>query len=306
VPASVTDDLPEQRILEQSMRLPEGGAVTGWAACRLLGAAFFDGLATDGRTRHQVPLWTGSLAQLTEDEQVRVHRDEMVPGEVTTRYGIPCGRPLRGVFDAARDADDVREAVVAIDMMAAAELVSVRQLRGYVGTQAGMRGVGRVREALDLASEDSRSPNETRVRLIWQLDAGLSRPLVNQPVFDLDGRLLGIVDLLDAAAGVVGEYDGADHRSARRHSADVDRESRLRAAGLEVFRVTGPDVSRREVVVERIRQARARAMRLPLGRRSWTTAPPPDWPVELPLHERLEQRAEWEALERSGAPQHVS
>jgi hypothetical protein len=299
VPASVTDDLPEQRVLEQSMRLSAGGAVTGWAACRLLGAAFFDGLAQDGRTRLRVPLWVGDLAQLTQDDQVRVHRDAIVATEVTCRYEIACSRPLRAVFDAARDSADLREAVVAIDMMAAAELTSVTQLREYVAAQGGVRGVSKVRSAVDLASEDSRSPNETRVRLIWQLDAGLPRPLVNQPVFDLQGRLLGIVDLLDPVAGVVGEYDGADHRSARRHSADVDRESRLRAAGLEVFRVTGPDVSRREVVVQRIRQARARAMRLPQGGRSWTTVPPPDWPMELPLHDRLEQRAAWEALELS-------
>ena len=299
VPASVTDDLPEQRVLEQAMRLPAGGAVTGWAACRLLGAAFFDGLARDGRTRLRVPLWVGNLAQLTQDEHVRVHRDAVVAAEVTSRHGIPCSRPLRAVFDASRDAADLREAVGAIDMMAAAELASVSQLREYVAAQDGVRGVDKVRSALDLASEDSRSPNETRVRLIWQLDAGLPRPLVNQPVFDLAGRLLGIVDLLDPAAGVVGEYDGADHRSARRHSADVDRESRLRAAGLEVFRVTGPDLARKDLVVQRILAARRRASWIAGDRRAWTVVPPPDWPVEMPLHDRLEQRAEWEALEGS-------
>ena len=52
-------DLPEQRILEQSMRLPAVGAVTGWAACRLHGAAFFDGLAPDGVTPLPVPLAVG-------------------------------------------------------------------------------------------------------------------------------------------------------------------------------------------------------------------------------------------------------
>jgi hypothetical protein len=44
VPASVDGTLPEQRILEQSMRLRSGGAVTGWASCRMHGGAFFDGL----------------------------------------------------------------------------------------------------------------------------------------------------------------------------------------------------------------------------------------------------------------------
>jgi hypothetical protein len=164
VPATVANDVPEQRVLEQSMRLPDGGAVTGWAACRLLGAAFFDGLAPDGRTRLPVPLWVGHLAQLTADEHVRVLRDVMVAEERTCRAGIPCSRPLRAVFDEARAASNIRDAVVSIDMMAAAELVSLRQLREYVEGCGGVRGVPQVRTALDLASEDSRSPNETRLR----------------------------------------------------------------------------------------------------------------------------------------------
>ena len=115
-------------------------------------------------------------------------------------------------------------------------------MRAYLATRAGCRGVRRVSAALDLAGELSRSPNETRMRLVWVLDAGLPAPRVNQPVFDRGGRLLGIVDLLDVEAGLVGEYDGADHRGAARHAGDVGREDELRRAGLEVFRVTGPDL----------------------------------------------------------------
>lgn len=44
VPATVDGSVPEQRILEQSVRLPVEGVVTGWASCRLLGATFFDGV----------------------------------------------------------------------------------------------------------------------------------------------------------------------------------------------------------------------------------------------------------------------
>ena len=77
-----------------------------------------------------------------------------------------------------------------MDMMAAAELVSVAQMRAYVAQRPAWAGVGQVRRALPLASEHSRSPNETRLRLLW-VDAGLPTPLVNQ-VYDRDGRLLGI------------------------------------------------------------------------------------------------------------------
>lgn len=60
------------------------------------------------------------------------------------------------------------------------------------------------------------------MRLIWVLDAILPPPSVNSPIYDLTGRLLGIADLLDLQAGVVGEFDGAEHRGARRHT-EVDQ-----------------------------------------------------------------------------------
>jgi hypothetical protein len=230
VPAHVSGDVPEQRILEQSMRLPPGGAVTGWAACRLLGAAFLDGLDPSGRTRLPVPLWVGDLTQLTADEHASVMRDDLVPDEQTTRAGIRCSRPLRAVFDAARRAPDVREAVVVIDMVAAAELISLRQLREYVAGRRRLRGVPKVRAALD-------------------------------------------------------------------------RESRLRDVGLEVFRVTGADLRRRERLVARMHAARERALRTPPGHGAWTIEPPMDRAEELPLHDRLEQIAVWEQWEgESGAP----
>ena len=158
------------------------------------------------------------------------------------RRGIPCVTVERAAFDAMRTALDLREAVVAMDMVAAAELTSVLRMRHYVQGRSGWAGVGQVRAALDLASEHSRSPNETRLRLVWVLDAGLPIPEVNRPVLDRGGRLLGVADLLDVAAGVVGEYDGADHRAARRHTRDVAKEDALREHGLEVFRVTALDL----------------------------------------------------------------
>lgn len=306
VPADVLDDVPEQRVLEQSMRLPEGGAVTGWAGCRLSGGNFFDGLGTDARTRLPVPLSIGDLGQLAQTPHARIFRDRMDPAEVVLRLGIPCTRPLRALFDAARTAADLRETVVAIDMGAAAELASLQQLGVYATARPGWRGVPQVRAALPLASEDSRSPNETRMRLVWRLDAVLPPPLANQPVFDRCGTLLGVADLFDPVAGVVGEYDGADHRSGMRHAKDVAREDRFRGVGLEYFKVTGPDMRDRRLVANRMLSTRRRALWLAPGERSWTVEPPPGWAEEMALHERLELRAWQLALyaqyEREGSP----
>ena len=288
MPADVDADVPEQRILEQSVRLGPTGAVTGWAGCRLHGAAFFDGLAADGRTPLPVPLVTGGTT-LRGDASVRVLRDQLSVDNVVVRHGIRTTRVERALFDAMRCAD-LREAVVAMDMAAAADLVSIRRTRHHLSTRTGSRGARRVARTLSLADEHSRSPNETRMRLVWVLDAGLPIPLVNQPVFDCDGRLLGIVDLLDEQAGLVGEYDGADHRTAARHSSDVAREDDLRSVGLEVFRVTGPDLPVPERVVTRMRAARRRARWTPAAERRWTIEPPAWWDRPATLDELLDER----------------
>ncbi|MBB6628349.1 hypothetical protein H5V45_13565 [Nocardioides sp. KIGAM211] len=272
VPASVSDQLPEQRILEQSVRLPRGGAVTGWAACRLWGGSFFDGLGRDGTTRLPVPLALGA-GNIRGDRQVRLVREPLTSEEVMRRYGIPCCAVERAVFDAVRLAPDDREAVVVLDMAAAAVLTSVTRMRVYVGAHPRRRRIARARLALALASEHSRSPNETRLRLVWVLDAGLPADvLVNCPVHDKWGRLLGIADLLDPVAGLAVEFDGADHRGAGRHTRDVAKDEAFRDSGLEVARVTGLDLADRPHVVRRLLAAHARATSRPRG--TWEARPP--------------------------------
>jgi hypothetical protein len=304
VPAWVDPDVPEQRILEQSMLLPPYGAVTGWAACRLFRGNFFDGLLPDGRTRMPVPLCIGPQLHRPDRPGVRWCRDRLHPDDVVVRHGVRCVREQRAVFDAMRMASDVREATVAMDMAAAAEITSISRMEKYVDEHPRWNGAPQVRAALALADENSWSPNETRTRLVWELDAGLPRPLTNKPVWDRHGRLLGYADLLDVEAGVVGEYDGADHRPARRQSKDVDREGGFRDCGLEVYRVTAPDLHDRPLVVERMRSTRGRARWLPEGRRPWTIEPPPGWEEEPPLDVRLELRdfRRWEPPEHWEPP----
>lgn len=300
VPASVDGSSPEQRTLEQSVRLPDGGAVTGWAACRLWGAAFFDGLARDGHAPLPVPLATGGR-RVRGDHLVHVMRDRLDPDEVVVRFGIPCVRAERALFDAMRVSLDVREAVVAMDMMAAAERTSVHRMRRYVQSRAGWRGLPVVRRALDLSDEQSRSPSETRARMVWRLDARLPPPMVNRQVFDRRGRLLAVADLLDGEAGLVGEYDGADHRSAARHSADVRREDLLRRHGLELFRVTAPDLAHTVRLVRRMHEARNRARWEPERSRLWTIEPPTWWAPAPSLDEVLDVRDTMRALHEASS-----
>lgn len=153
--------------MEQSVRLPTDGAVTGWAACRLHRAAFFDGLDRDGVTRLPVPLALGTKSRIRGDSAVRLSREKLAEDEVVDLRGLRYTTICRALFDAMRWAPDVREACVAMDMAAAAELASVSMMRGYVDSHSGWEGIEQVRDALELADENSKSPNETRLRLIW-------------------------------------------------------------------------------------------------------------------------------------------
>ena len=88
----------------------------------------------------------------------------------------------------------------------------------------------------------------------------------------------------------MGEFDGAEHRRARRHSKDVAREDRFRRRELEFFKVTGPDMGSLPVVVDRMTSSRSRAKWLAESQRPWTIVPPPGWEPELTLDQLLAYR----------------
>lgn len=275
MPSSVDPGVPEQRVLEQSVRLPDGGAVTGWASLRLAGGAFFDGLGADGSTR-LVPLAVGPEGHLRPTDQCTVTREPLLTGEVVMRQGVPGTCVWRALFDELRALEDCREVVVAMDMAAAAELASIGQMTAYVQKHSSWRRSTGLPALLDLASEESRSPFETRLRLLWELDAGLPRPLVNRPILDRRNRQVCVPDLLDPEAGLVVEYDGAEHRTASRHTRDVRREDACRRLGLEYVAVTSIDMRDPGLVVDRLLGARRRARFEPADQRAWHPAPPPE------------------------------
>ena len=134
VPASTDSRVPEQRIIEQSMPLGAAGAVTGWASLRMHRAGFFDGLDRDGVTPLPVPL-------ISPDRQLRpipgrlVCQDRLAASERVVVRGVPCTEARRATFDEMRRAE-LRRAVTALDMAAAAELTSVSRMLAYLRPDA--------------------------------------------------------------------------------------------------------------------------------------------------------------------------
>jgi hypothetical protein len=268
----------EQRILEQSVRLPSCGAVTGWASLRWQGATFFDDRSPDPATGPlPVPVVLGGWADIGRDAGILVSRERFWWHEIIEVAGVRCAVADRAVFDEVRRVRGLRHRVVVIEMALAALLISLGAFGAYVVTRSGWTGVPEVRQALGLACVGSRSPAETYMRLIWVLDAELPTPVCNKPLFGPDGELLGYPDLFDPVAGVVGEYDGADHTVQDRRSPDIAREQRFRDHGLEYFTLVRGDLRDRPRAARRMLAARARARFAVPDQRLWTLEPPPWW-----------------------------
>ena len=296
MPARDIDGHVEQRIVEASAVLPPDAAVTGWAALRWMGARWFDGMRPDGSPR---PVQLASMSRDVRPQRgFTICAERLDPSERMVWEGVPVTIPIRSTTFAMRYAEGRREAVVAADMAMYSDLVSVAELRAYYWSNRRLIGNPQMLDAVGLAEENSWSPQETRsLRLVWVLDAGLPRPLSNQPVFDLEGRHVGTPDLLDAQAGVVGEYDGPLHLTGQRRGADVRREAAFRAVGLETFVVTAADAGDRDRVVSRMREAWSRALSRPVGRRHWTIEVPGWWTVTTTVAARraldVDQQRRW-------------
>lgn len=275
VPASVDGTLPEQRVAEAVPLLAPGGVVTGWGALVMNGVGFLDGRGPGGRRFLPVTLTQGRHQARSRRPGVRMRQDPV--GEALVVAGVPVHEPRRALLDEMRLADDLVEAVVAADAVLAARLTTRQEMARVLARHAGWQGIGQARRATELAAAGSKSPPETRLRLLWVLRARLPPPVVNRPVFSSSGRFLGFPDLLDTTSGLVLEYDGADHRLVRRQTSDNHRQEGLDEHGLTVLRVTSLDMLDPEALVRRIRGVRRRCASLPAERRRWTLTPPPGW-----------------------------
>ena len=190
-----------------------------------------------------------------------------------------CASVERALFDELRRRTGLRERTVAIDMTCAAQLTSISRMRRYLKIRRWYRDVRTVVPSLDLADERSWSGPETEFRLVWDIDAGWGHPLCNREVFGVDGRFIGIPDLIDPRRAVIGEYAGVHHRNKDQHTHDLSRAADFRGVGLEVVEITGQVLRDRALVVQRLHEAEGRAGLLP---QTWRLGPAPQEPGRDP------------------------
>lgn len=293
VPAHV-EQSPAQRVVEAGILLPKYAAVTGWGALAWLGAHWFSGLRHDMSMR-PVPI-AMHRRLIRPQECLHLCEERWDPRESAVVDGLRVTSAVRSACFEVRYAWDLESAVALLDMTAYHDLASVEEIAQWVDTHPSYTGIGQAREAVPLMDENAWSPTEVSMRMEW-VDTGHLGVLTNRPVFDLDGRHIGTPDLIDPETGVVGEYDGALHLEGGRRYADLGREHRFREHGLEPVTMVAGDLRDRASFRARLRQAYARADRVPATERRWTLERPAWWPATFTVEQRrrltAEQREKW-------------
>lgn len=279
VPADTPDGqaLPTQRILEVVPLVGAVGAISGWAAAFVAGVDTLEG--RDPWTMAHLPVDVVLRRDLGRMSTSRVlyHREWLPSNHVQVCAGVPVTSPSRAALDGARWAADLAEAVAFADACAHHTAIDPLLWRDFVGRHRA-RGIKQARRAADLVDRCARNGWESRLRVFVVEEARLPRPLVNVPVFDLDGRLLGMPDLLIEDAALVLEFDGADHRSRGRHREDNVREERFEGAGLIVVRADSLDLRHhRTQLRSRVRTGYERGLARDRNRDGWTATAPPWW-----------------------------
>lgn len=275
VPSSVDGSQVEQRIVEAGAALPGYGGVTGWAGLRWQGGKWFGGRTAGG---DPLDVWLATnCADVRPQAGFRVSAERMDPRDLTVCDGLPVTTSVRSVVFEMRYAESLRAAVEALDMACYSDLVSLAEVAAYLEEHPGWTGIGQAREALKLGREDSWSPQETQMGLVWQLDAGLPRCRFNVPIFDLAGNHIATVDMLDEEVDLVLEYNGVVHVLGEQRRRDRDRERALRAVGLQILTLLEGDLPARTSTSSRMQEARDEAAEAAAPDRRWTVTPPPWW-----------------------------
>lgn len=284
---------PTQRILEAAPRVPVGGAFGGWAAAYIQGADWLDGLNSSTMDELPVPICTGAGTHRASSGSVVFHRESLEAADVVMIRGLPVTRPIRTAFDGVRWAPRLEEAVAFLDAVLHQRLCSIPALAAYLQAHPARPGIDQARRAIVLADDNVRSTWESRLRVCYQIEAGLPRPLTNKPIFDPRGKLLGIPDLFDPIAGLVTEFDDQDHRTRLQHHRDNVREERFEAANLTVTRTDSLDLRlHRTELVRRMQSGYRRGSTRDTGKDRWTLIEPAWWLKDEEVELTNEQKAE--------------
>lgn len=214
------DETPEERFrldLQAWLHvLPRDTAFTHLTACLLLGVRL-------PPLPQAVPVFAATRSQVTTRRSGLIISRLRHPAEPHAHGDLPVD-DLREVFlRASRDLGTL-DVVVMLDSALRKGLVTKALLREFCESHR-RPGVARLRAAVTLADGRAESGPETVSRVMHEV---FEIPVTPQaPLLDSSGRQFGRADLLVNGTRFVHEYDGAGHRAAAQHAADLRRDRRL-------------------------------------------------------------------------------
>jgi Transcriptional regulator, AbiEi antitoxin len=188
------------------------------------------------------------------DSTVVVHQRKLPPGALSTVDRIPTTNPLWTVTDTILVVDHFA-AVSVLDSALNQGLLGPAGLAAIPALLRGRRGAVTARRAIGRADARAQSPLETRVRLRC-VDGRVPPDVLQIPVRDEDGYLLGVGDLGWLTARVIAEADGAGpHGTLQALFEDRQRQNRIVNAGWVVLRFTWADALRPDYIPYVVRRA---------------------------------------------------
>ncbi|MCU1586399.1 MAG: hypothetical protein JWM49_2955 [Microbacteriaceae bacterium] len=174
---------------------------------------------------------------------VRGHKHAVRREEVVRVEGLPVSSPIRVWLELA-PLLTVEELISAGDYLLwwRRPLATADLLQASVHASIGRRGLARLTEALPLLSERSDSPPESAIRYRIAR-AGLPMPVVNENLYDSEGRFLAKPDLAFPEYFMAIDYEGDHHRTdIVQWRKDLARVPRLEDAGWHSTRVSAEDL----------------------------------------------------------------
>lgn len=188
---------------------------------------------------------------------VRGHELLLAAGDVVIINGVPTTSVQRTLLDIA-PLLLIDELVVVADQVvcehhysfapAKIAMVELGELSGYITQHAGMRGMRKLRAAMELVRVGSDSPPETRLRLLIGRSA-LPTFECNIELTDSSGNAALVPDLACRKYRTCAEYDGIHHFSPAQQSKDHDRDFVTQSIGWHQVLINNDDMKSGPLVV---------------------------------------------------------
>ncbi|ADU05729.1 hypothetical protein ML5_0176 [Micromonospora sp. L5] len=183
-----------------------------------------------------------------------VHQLTLAEADVCRAGGVPVTTPARTVADVLLRARRY-PAVCILDSALNQRILAENDLSLVLTHLTGRRGAVAARGYLAEADGRAQSPLETRARLRC-VDGGVPPDVLQLPVRDEDGYLLGVGDLAWRGARLIAEADGrGPHLTPQAVYADRFRQNRLVNAGWRILRFTWSDTLRPDYIPQTVKRA---------------------------------------------------